>query len=835
MRRLRRLRTILKVLGLILLLLLVVLAGVAAWLLRRGWPQTQGELAVAGLTAPVEVLRDGYGIPHIYAQNEHDLFFAQGYTHAADRLWQMEMNRHVSSGTLSQLFGQPTVDADRYLRTLGMHRNAERNWQLLEPGTRDTLTAYAEGVNAYIESHRGRLPVEFTILRVVPRPWTPIDSLAWVEMMAFSLGQNHGFELQRAALAGKLGEAGVRQLLPGASDAEALIVSPAEGGYPPGAPAAMPVLPLSTEGSSPLGGRRSGKGGGQEGGAANGMPLVLSAWIPGPSLMRGSNAWVVHGSRTGTGRPILANDTHLGFEMPSIWYENGLHGGRFDTVGFSFAGMPLVIIGHNARIAWGISSMNGDVQDLYVETFDKSGKYLADRATNDWRAPQIVQESIPLAGGGTAALEVKITRHGPILNDVMPDLKGKPPVALRWVAYDGSRTLDAILRMDLAADWAGFRQALSLWGAPALNLVYADVDGHIGYQATGRLPRRAPGALGLTPVDGADGRAEWQGTIPFDDMPRLFDPPSGFIVTANNKVVADSYPYVIGHDYADPYRAARIQQRLAANPHISLEEMETVQADVHSLAAAAFRPFLAAVKPANDREKRALELVQSWNLDFTPDSTGAVIYYAWYRALLSDILGDELGDKEDKKIDAARDLLAGDAPVVVRLLQEGTSPWFDDRRTPQVETRDDIVRRSFTAAVTFLSGRLGDDPSKWQWGALHKAVFAHQPFGNTPLAKLFNGESPAAFGEVSTINAAVPSLGDPFTATFGSSQRLLADLGDLRRSLSVNGTGQSGQLFQRHRKDQLSLWSRAAYHPMLYDRAAVEKGMEEKLVLKPPQ
>jgi penicillin amidase len=546
--------------------------------------------------------------------------------------------------------------------------------------------------------------------------------------------------------------------------------------------------------------------------------------------MLGSNAWVVHGSRTSTGRPILANDTHLGFEMPSIWYENGLHGGRFDTAGFSFAGMPLVIIGHNARIAWGISSMNGDVQDLYVETFDKSGKYLADRAADDWRAPQIIKESIPLPGGRTAPLEVKVTRHGPILNDVMPDLKGKPAVALRWIANDGSRTLDAIRRMDLAADWTSFRQALSVWGAPALNLVYADVDGHIGYQATGQVPRRVPGALGMTPVDGADGRSEWQGTIPFDEMPRLFDPPSGFIVTANNKVVADSYPYVIGHDYADPYRAARIQERLAASPHISLEEMKTVQGDVHSLAAAAFRPYLAAVKPANDLEKKALDLVQAWNLDFTADSAGAVIYYAWYRSLLPAILSDELGEA---RIEADRGLLAGQSPVFARLMKEGTSPWFDDKRTPQAETRDDIVRRSFTEAVRFLAERLGDDPTKWQWGALHKAVFAHQPFGNTPLAGLFNGKSLPASGEVSTISSAVPSLNDPFTATFGSSQRLLADLSDLGRSLSVNGTGQSGQLFQRHREDQIPLWSRVAYHPMLFGRDAVQKGMEEKLVLKP--
>jgi penicillin amidase len=797
---LKILRKILKFLGLTLLLLLVAVAVFATWRVRHAWPQTDGTITAAGLTAPVEVRRDAWGVPQIYAQNEHDLFFAQGYTHAQDRLWQMEMNRHVSSGSLSQLFGKGTVSTDRYLRTLGMHRNAERNWQLLEPGSRAILEAYAQGVNAFIDTHRGSLPVEFSILHVDPRPWTPVDSLAWVEMMAFSLGQNHQMELQRAGLVQQLGEAGVRQLLPGNLDEDPLIVSPAEGGYGAGAPPA-PVSPL------------------------------LNALLGGPPLVRGSNAWVVHGSRTATGKPILANDTHLGLEMPSIWYENGLHGGRFDTAGFSFAGLPLVIIGHNARVAWGISSMNGDAQDLYVETFNPSGQY---KVGEEWRAPEIIKESIPLPGGASEPIQVRVTRHGPILNDAVDDLKGKPPLALRWVAYDGSRTFDGILHLDLATDWTTFRQALSLWCAPALNLVYADVDGHIGYQATGKIPLRVPGAQGMVPVDGADGRNEWLGIIPFDEMPRLADPPSGFIVTANNKVVADSYPHMIGHDFADPYRALRIQERLAANPHISLDEMKTVQGDVHSLSAAAFVPYLAAVKPANDLETRALALVRGWNLDFTTDSAGATIYYAWYRELLPGILEDELGEAEMKK--GARFLLAGQSPVFARVMKEGTSPWFDDRRTTQVETRDDIVRRSFTAAVRFLAQRLGDDPSQWQWGKLHTVVFAHQPFGNSgiaPLIKLFNGKSVPVPGEVSTIDAAVPSLQTPFVAPFGSSQRLLADLSDLSRSLTVNSTGQSGLLFHRHREDQIVPWSRVEYHPMLFSRAAVEKGTEEKLVLKP--
>lgn len=819
-----RLRRVLRGLGITLLLLLAVLAVAAFWFVRHPWPQTQGDLAVAGLTAPVEVIRDGLGIPNIYARNEHDLFFAQGYVHAQDRLWQMEMDRHVSSGTLSQLFGRGTIPTDRYLRTLGMHRNAERNWQLLEPGTRAILDAYAQGVNAYIETHRGSLPVEYSLLRVKPRPWTPVDSLAWVELMALSLGQNHQFELIRTTWAGLLGEAGMHQLLPGYPAGAPVIVSPQEGHYPPG-PAAGPAE--TPAGASAAGAHQAALSGPDD-------PL-LASWLGGPALARGSNAWVVHGSRTSTGKPILANDTHLGLEMPSVWYENGLHGGRFDSVGFSFAGMPLVIIGHNARIAWGISSMNGDVQDLYRETVNAKGQYRVNGihgAGDEWRDPQIVKESIPLPDGTSDSFQITVTRHGPVLNDVVDELKGKPPVALRWTAADGNRAFDAIVHLDLAADWASFRQALSVWSAPALNFVYADVDGHIGYQATGQIPLRVPGHLGTVPVDGADGRSEWQGILPFDEMPRLSDPPSGFIVTANNKVVADSYPHVIGTDYADPYRATRIQERLAASPHLSIEEMAKLQADVHSLAAEALRPYLLAVKPANDLETRALEEVRSWDLRFNPESAGATIYYAWYRNLLPDILGDELGEAEMKK---SRGLLTSETPVFIRLMKEGTSPWFDDRRTKQVETRDDIVRRSFTEAMHDLAP-LGGNPAEWRWGRLHQVVFAHQPLGNSgiaPLIKLFNGKRVPVPGEAVTIDAGIPSLDDPFVVTFGSSQRLLADLSDLGRSLAVNSTGQSGQLFHRHREDQIPLWAANAYHPMPFGRPAVEKGAEEKLVLKP--
>ncbi|HEY0512806.1 MAG TPA: penicillin acylase family protein [Thermoanaerobaculia bacterium] len=796
-------RRILKFLLLGLLVLVVVLAAAGTWMVRRAWPQTAGTIVAPGLSAPVEVVRDRWGVPGLYAANEHDLFFAQGFVHAQDRLWQMEFNRRVGAGELSTLFGAATLSADRSLRVLGIRQAAEADWRALSPETRAILQAYADGVNAFIASHRGRLPVEFTLLGVSPAPWTPVDSLAWSKMIAFSLGQNQTQELMRARLTAKVGPDGVRQLMPPfpGQDRQPLIVPPGAGGY----------------------------------GAARRAELekaghLLAELLTRPLVGVGSNNWVVHGSRTATGKPMLANDTHLELDMPSVWYENGLHAGRFDVSGFSFPGLPMVLIGHNRRIAWGISSMCGDSEDLFVEQLNDRRQV---QTGDGWRDARIVHESIPVKGGKPASFDVVVTAHGPVINEGF-ELKGLPPLALRWTALDPGRTLDALTGINLAADWPAFRTALSLWQAPTLNFVYADVDGNIGYQGAGAIPVRAPGQQGLAPVPAGGPERDWRGFIPFDRMPSLLNPAAGFIVTANNKVVADSYPYPISWDYADPYRAQRITALLAANPHVTLEDMKRIQSDVTSQAAADLRPYLLAIKPGNPLQQRALEQVRQWDLRFTPESPGATIYFAWYSALLPDVYGDELGD--DLMADF-RTTAANQTPRLTEMMADPHNPWFDDKRTPgKVETRDDIVRRALGEAVALLSKRLGDDPAQWQWGKLHTILFTHQPFGNSgigPLVSLFNGKAVTAGGEGFTVSATAADFTRPFVSMYGSTQRLIVDLGDLSRSLVVNSTGQSGLLFHRHREDQIPLWRDHRYRPMLYGRDAVEKAAEERLTLRP--
>ena len=789
--------------GIGLVIVLVILAGVGTWFVRRPWPTVNGTLTISGLLAPVEVIRDEWGVPHIYAENEHDLFFAQGYVHAQDRLWQMEFNRRIGSGTLSAVLGEATLDTDRFLRTIGLRRAAEQDRAQLEDETRAIMEAYAEGVNAYIETHRDRLPLEFTILGVDPAPWTPVDTLAWGKVMSFDLGSNYEFELLRARMIAELGQEAAQQLLPP---------------YAEGAPV---IIPPETRSYAWL---RDARFGGLD---------ALAAVLGERGPTSGSNNWVIHGSRTATGMPILADDTHLGLNMPSIWYENGLHGGRFDSVGFSFPGVPLIIIGHNSRIAWGVTNLGPDVQDLYIEKLNDTNHPTQYEFKGEWQDLQAARETIQVKDQEPVTLDVMITRHGPIMNDVIGDLDGAEPVALRWTALDASNLFRSVLLLNLATNWDEFREALSYWDVPSQNFVYADVDGNIGYQSPGKIPIRAPGHQGLVPVPGWTGEYEWQGFISFDELPNVFNPPTGFVATANNKVVPDDYAYHLAYEWAAPYRAERITDLLTADGNITQEEIRDIQAQTYSLPAEALRPYLLDIEPENDLQTRALAQLEAWDLYNETDRTGPSIYQAWYWFLVQDTLADELGD------DLMHEYLGYSSthvPMMEDLLGQADSPWFDDITTSQIETRDDILRRSLAHAVAWLSEHHGDAPEQWEWGKLHTMTFVHQPLGQSGiglLESLFNSKPIPARGDNFTVDAASFGFNDPFAMVHGSSQRFVADLSDLDRSRMVQTTGQCAHLFHPHREDFIPLWVDVESHPMLFSREAVEANADATLTLVP--
>lgn len=798
----------------------IVLSGGAVWLVRRSWPQVDGTIAVPGLSAPVKVIRDDLGVPNIYAQNEHDLFFAQGYVHAQDRLWQMEVSRRIGSGALSAIVGEPTIQLDHLMRTYGLRRMAERAWAFTTGDARAILEAYAEGVNAYIDSHRDRLPLEFTVLNDSPAPWTPVDSLTWGNMLALNLDGNLHNELLRARVIAQVGEEAAQQLFP-----------PLQTGQPIGVPA-------EADGYRGLRDARF------EGLA------VADRWLGASQGGRGSNNWVVSGSRTASGQPLLANDTHLTLQMPSVWYENGLHGGRFDTAGFTLPGVPMIIIGHNQNIAWGVTNLNADVQDVYLEKLDDPQNPKQYEFEGEWHPLQLIQEIIEVRGEEPISLTVYLTGHGPILNDAimglilndmfvgLDDASVSPPMSLRWTLYDGNSILDAIQQINLAANWDEFRTALRDWDAPGQNFLYADRQGNIGYQAAGRVPIRQMGQMGLLPVPGWTGSYEWQGFIPFEQLPHAFNPPAGFLATANNKVTSDDYPYPLTYDWVPAYRVQRISDLLSAKDHLTLEDMKAIQAQTYSPPADILRSYLTSIAPADDLETQALDQVRAWDAYYEADRVGASVYTTWYIFMVRNTVDDELSASQPDTALTDEYLLQGNmhVPAMIELMTDPNNRWFDDVNTPQVETRDDIARRSLVDAIAWLSLHYGRNPQQWQWGQVHTVTFTHTPLGQTgipPLDAVFNSPSIPARGDQFSVDMTAFRWSEPFAVGFGTAQRMIIDLSDWDLSLAIHTTGQNEQVFHPHRQDMISMWEDVRYHALPFSSDAVEADAKDTLTLTP--
>jgi penicillin G amidase len=804
----RRRRKILRIVALCLLLMLVGVLMYGTWLVRRSWPQTSGTVTLAGLSARAEILRDRWGTPHIYAQNTHDLFFAQGYAQAQDRLWQMEFTRRVGNGQLSSILGPDTLPVDRLMRTLGLRRTAERDWENISAEPREVMQAYSDGVNAYIDSHRRRLSVEFTIFGVDPEPWTPQDILVTVGLMSWILSENASFELSRAHFIARAGDAVAKELLPP---------------YNEGAPF---IIPDATNEYSSL-----------KHEPAEHSPLVDALLgTPGPTV--GSNSWVVQGKRAANGAPLLANDTHLDLFLPSSWYATGLHSGDFEAVGYSFVGTPGIVLGHNQRIAWGLTDLVADVQDFYIEKLDNPDHPQRYEFQGEWRELEKERETIPVKGSVPVLLEVTRTHHGPLVNNLGGRFKFPQPLALAWSGEKCETAIEAVIRLNRAGNWTEFRNALSLWDGPDLNFVYADRDGNIGSQAVGRVPIRSPKHQGTVPVPGWTREYEWQGYVPPLDLPHQFNPASGFIVAANQKVVSDKYRYHLGYEWADPFRAIRIADLLSTSGALTVDDMKKIEGDNYEGPAKELLPYLNVVSPNDDSERRALDRLRSWNLHCPLNEPGPAIFQVWYRFLIKDTVEDELGSKLTSEY---MEYYWVHMPLMVNIMKQQNNPLFDDLRTPQVENRDDIVRRSFSDAIHWLSSHYGRNPDDWKWGKLHTLTFRHRPLGlaQVPvLSEIFNyGPIPDPACDRFTVNAAWFALDDdaesPFTSVAGTSQRIIMDLNSWDDSVAVNSTGQSEHLFDPRRNDEIELWRKLEYHPLFFTRKAVEMDGASVLTLSP--
>lgn len=790
---------------LLLSLLLLIPLGLGAfgyYLARSALPQLAGAASAPGLGAAVEVLRDERGVPHIYAGSEHDLFFAQGYITAQDRLWQMEVNRRTAWGRLAEVFGEAGLEADRLFRTFGLGRAARAEEALLSPEERGLLQAYADGVNAYVRSQNGTLPWEFRLLLVGFEPWQPVDSLAWAKLLAWQLGSNYSAEVLRAALLERLSPAQVARLMP----------SVPEG-----------VIPHVATDLPPRGLGRS---------LLQRLRAVTGVVRP-PSSDLGSNNWVISGARTVTGRPLLANDPHLAVQMPPVWYAVHLSAGEIDAYGFSMPGLPGLITGHNRRIAWGITNTGADVQDLYVERRnpENPNQYLYEGV---WEDAWLVRESIQVRGWSQPVeLTVPHTRHGPVLNAEAAD---EQPLALRWTALEPSPMARSITKLLVAGNWTEFTEALRDFSAPAQNFVYADVEGNIGLQVAGLVPLRARGD-GLLPVPGWRDEYEWTGFIPFEALPREYNPEAGLIVTANNRLVGDDYPYHITHEWAPDYRLDRITALLATKGPISLEDSRIVQLDVRSELAAALVPHIlhaagtvGAHAVRTPGMEAALEELRRWDFEMTANTVAGTIVHVFYNQLLAHVLADELGadDLDLYRGDSRSHLLA-----LTALLREGGSAWFDDVGTPAVEGRDEAVWRSFVAAVDALTARFGDDPKTWEWQRLHTVTFA-SPLGAVPvLGKAVSlGPYPRG-GDGTTVNVSGYSFIAPYREAHQPSFRMLLDVGQWDGSLSVLTTGQSGQVLSTHYRDQVALWLEGRYHSTPFSAQRVRDAAVNRLLLVP--
>ena len=835
---------VLKTIAVLVLLAAIAAAGGCHYL-RRSLPQIDGAATVAGLSAPIEIIRDADAIPHIIAAGKLDGLFGLGYAHAQDRLWQMEFQRRIGHGRLSEVLGAATLPQDRFLRTVGFGRAARTAWATTPEWAKQQVNAYVAGVNGFISTHHGAgLPPEFTLFRFEPEPWTGVDVLVWVKMMAWDLSGNYSFELLRHDLLAAVGAERMNELMPpyaidglsimprhaapvDANRAYASAAAPTFGSAATGRPEGLPDNP---------GGSWSAA---LTASVSQGAPAVRDFLLGGATIEGlGSNNWVVDGTLTPTGKPLLANDPHLGTRLPSTWYLAHISAGDFDVIGGTFPGIPAVALGRNRSIAWGATNVAADVQDLYREHLDAGG------TRSEFRGAQepitVIPETIVVKGAAPVTLSVRVTRHGPLISDAInannaastttPKPQPLEPLAFRWTALDpDDGTLSAFLKMNEARNWTEFTQALEGYTAPSQNFVYADVDGHIGYYAPGHIPLRASGD-GSRPAEGWTGDAEWTGWVPFDELPHLFDPPEHLIVTANHRPAPASYPYNLGVDWTEPYRAQRIADLLdrrglgeggQPDHRFGPDDFARIQADTLSLHAQALLPVLLShVRAADARDQPALDRLRQWNFDATGESAAAALFQAWFLHLTPVLVADEIGP-------AATELYQGKFSYVSRFLAialaSNDSRWCDDVRTPARETCDDAVRRAFREGVDDLQNRLGSDMTRWRWDAVHLAKFPHA-LDSVAMLRPILSRSIGIAGDWSTVNVGVTAADHPYDVHTVPGYREIIDLSPANNSRFLDAVGESGHFLSPHYDDFLNDWRAVRHRKMRMDRADIERG-----------
>ncbi|MFJ7077629.1 penicillin acylase family protein [Streptomyces sp. NPDC098781] len=892
---------------LVLVLVLAVVAGVAGgayWSIstvRASFPQTEGSLTLDGLSGPVDVKRDGYGVPQIYASSDEDLFMAQGFVQAQDRFWEMDVRRHMTSGRLSEMFGKSQVDNDEFLRTLGWERTAQEEYdKTLSASTKKYLQAYAKGVNAYLDGKDGKdISLEYAALGLTndykPQQWTPVDSVAWLKAMAWDLRGNMQDEIDRALMTSRLGPKEIADLYPEYPyDRNKTIVQ--AGQYDD-----VTGTFDSTGSSAAAGSSTDGSAGTASSSASTGLEsqlaglqnvlddLPTAVGVNGNGI--GSNSWVVGGRYTITGKPLLANDPHLSASLPSVWYQMGLHCRtvsskcQFDVSGYTFAGMPGVVIGHNQNIAWGMTNSGVDVTDLYLEKLSGDG-YLYDGKTVPFTTRQ---ETIKVAGGTTKKIVVRETNNGPLLSDrsdelvkvgrkatvdtAAPDRGDGYGIALRWTALEPGTSMDAVFAMDRAKNWNDFRAAATLFDVPSQNLIYADTQNNIGYTLPGKIPTRPAGYDGSVPAPGWDAKSRWTGYIDEDALPYEYNPSRGYIVTANQAVIDKAkYPFTLTTDWGYGARSQRItdliQSKIDDGGKISTDDMRQMQLDNSSEIARLLVPKLLKIDIADPDVREAQELLEGW--DYTQDADSAAA--AYFNSVWRNILKLAFGNKLPKELRVKGQCLwvdpvnttgpADEAPkvrecgerdadqaqpdggdrwfeVVRSLMDDEDSDWWKTPRSgtrPAAENRDQLFERAMIDARWELTAKLGKDIDTWSWGRLHRLFLKNQTLGTEGpgfLQYVLNRGPWKLSGGEATVNASGWNAAGGYGVIWVPSMRMVVNLGDLDKSKWINLTGASGHAYSAHYTDQTDKWADGELLDWSFTEKAVEDGTSDTLVLKP--
>jgi len=763
--------------------------------LKKGLPQTLGELELAGLKEKVQVIRDTYGVPHIYAKSEPDLFFALGYTAAQDRFWQMEFYRRLGHGRLSEVLGKDFVEVDRYFRLLtaaGLNREIPENLTFM-------YESFADGVNAYLESHQDRLPIEFSLVGYAPEPWADDDYLAILKVVNWGLSIGWEVDLTAAEMLEKVGEQKLRDAFP-----------PWPGDGPL-------VIPEATKSLSKL-----------LNPVKKTIHLVRS--LTPISAPAASNNWVVSGKRSITGKPILANDTHLQLNNPSLWWEVHLVCPTINVSGFVLLGMPAVPVGHNLSTAWGVTNVMVDDTDFFIEKINPENprQYWY---KDQWEDMKVIEEIIPVKGEEPVKTEILLTRHGPIVNEERQGSEHKA-VSARWAFTEAQPLAMASYLLLKAENIGDVKRALRYWEVPGQNFVFADTQGSIGYWCSAAIPIRSRGD-GLLPVPAWTGEYEWKGFVPFVNRPHLLNPEEGFIATANNKIISASYPYVISHYWEPMDRITRIRQLLTDKAEISVEDIKSMHQDNYCVLAAEMTPYVIDVlkgRFSDENAQEAADILSGWDFIMDEYSVGACLFAVTFKMLMENVFKDELG----KELFEDYVKTVSFPPRAIRMMfRKGSSPWFDNVNTPEAETLEDLMVTSLSQAFDELKDTIGGEMDRWTWGRIHTLTFEHVLGKKKPLDLIFNlGPFPVG-GNNLTINKKQYPYNQPYRVNHGVSQRMIVDFSNMHKSLHVLPTGESGHLKSPHHKDQIELYLGGRYHTAWTNRVDVEKNSEAILILRP--